>query len=69
MGASNDERVIGDIFVVYDYRSSNDSKYPDRSVDLGVCDRVSDVCIAEFFLFEYSGIFCIVSYGSFGGGT
>ena len=69
MGTSDDERVIGDVLIIYDYRSSNDSKYHGGSIGLGVCDRVSDVCVAEFFLFEYGGVFCAVFSGSFGGGV
>ena len=68
MGTSDDERVVGDVLIIYDYRSSNDSKYQSGSVGLGFCDRVSDLCVAEFFLFKYGGVFCIVLGGSFGGG-
>ena len=65
MGTSDDERVIGDVLIIYDYRSSNDSKYQSGSVGLGFCDRVSDLCVAEFFLFKYGGVLCVVFGGSF----
>ena len=69
MGTSDDERVVGDVFVIYDHRSSNDSKYQGGSSGLGICDRVSDLCVAELFLFKYGGVLCVVLGGSFGGGV